>query len=156
MPTPSEAVMSTFSPCALRGESRSSPALQLADPVERTARKAAPASPTRNGSYGTRFKSNPAAGESPKAGLALKEQHRHELDRIVASVAEVGQLLSELGPDDVERALEVIFAARCQLDKTERQLVRLALRAGRSWARIGAALGICTGRATHERFGDTR
>lgn len=148
--------MSTLSPSVLHGGSRSSPALQLADPVERTARKAAPASPTSNGRYGTRFKSNPTAGESPKASVALKEQHRHELDRIVASAAEVGQVLSELGPDDVERALAVIFAARSQLDQTERQLVRRALQAGRSWARIGAALGICTGRATHEHFGDTR
>jgi anti-anti-sigma factor len=47
----------------------------------------------------------------------------------------------------------VIFAARSQLDQTERQLVRLALRAGRSWARIGPALGICTGRATHSASG---
>jgi hypothetical protein len=77
MPTPSEAVMSTQSPCAPRGGSRSSPADQLVDPIERAAPKAAPASSTNNGSYGTRVKSDAAAGESPKASVTLKEQQRH-------------------------------------------------------------------------------
>jgi hypothetical protein len=86
----------------------------------------------------------------------LKHQQRDELDRIVAGTAEVGELLRELGSDDVDRALAVIVAARSQLDLTERQLVRLALQGGRSWARIGAALGMSSGRVTHERFGGPR
>jgi hypothetical protein len=92
------------------------------------------------------------AGESRNADAALKQQERDELDRIVARTGEVGELLSGLGSDDVDRALAVICAARLQLDQTERQLVRLAIQAGRSWARIGAALGFGNGRATHERF----
>jgi hypothetical protein len=147
--------MSTLSPGALHGGLRSSPPLPLTDPAERPAGQAPPASATSNGSRAT-WVNNAAARESRRASVALKQQQRDELDRIVASTAEVGQLLTELGSDDVDRAMAVIFAARSQLDQTERQLVRLALQAGQSWARIGAALGIGTGRATHERFGNTR
>jgi hypothetical protein len=148
--------MSTLSLGALHGASRRPPALPLTDPVERLASNAARASSTNNGTCGTPVKSNAAAGEFGKASVPLKQQQRDELDRILASTAEVGQLLGELDSDDVDRALAVIFAARSQLDRTERQLVRLALQTGRSWARIGSALGIRTSRATRERFGNTR
>lgn len=148
--------MSTLSPAVRHRGSRRSPALPLGDHVPRPPSNRAPASGTSNGSFGTRFKSNPAAGESRRAGAALKQQQRDELGRIVAGTAEVGELLRDLGSDDVDRALAVIFAARSQLEQTERQLVRLAVQAGRSWARIGDALGIRTGRAAHERFGGTR
>jgi hypothetical protein len=145
--------MSSLSPAALNGRSRSSPAPTLGDRVEHPASNGAPAS-DRTG--GTQFSSNAVAGGSRRAGAALKQQQREELGRIVASTAEVGELLGDLGSDDVDRALEVVFAARSELDRSERQLVRLALQAGRSWARIGDALGIHTGRAAQARFGNTQ
>jgi hypothetical protein len=100
--------------------------------------------------------SNAPVRQSHDGGTAVKARQRDELRRIVAGIAEVGELLSDLGPDDVDRALAVVFAARSQLERTERQLVRLARHAGGSWARIGAAMGICSARATHARFGGTQ
>lgn len=146
--------MSTLSPSGLQDRSGSPSALPFADPAERHASNAAPATATGNGSSGTQVTSSSAAGEARDANVVLRQQHREELDRIVARTAKVGELLSELSPCDVEQALAVTFAARSELAQTERQLVRLALQSGQSWARIGAALGMHTGRATNERFGN--
>jgi hypothetical protein len=145
--------MSTLSPSGLQDSGSSSP-LPFADPAEDHASKAAPATTTSNGSSGTQVESSSAAGAARETNVILRQQHREQLDRIVARTTEVGELLSELSPYDVEQALAVTFAARSELAQTERQLVRLALQSGQSWARIGAALGMHTGRATNERFGN--
>jgi hypothetical protein len=142
--------MSPLSSAARRRESRALPPVPPAKPMERRASNGQ--SPTGDKSRGAAEQSSGASGESRNAAQALKQAQRNELGRIVSRASEVGALLSELGPDDVDRALAVIFAARDQLEETERQLVRLALQAGLSWARIGAALGICTGGATQERL----
>ena len=136
------------------GARRRSPALPRVDPVEHPARNGAPAGAARNRDRGSHVKSSVTAGEFRHAEATFKEPRPDELALIVATAAEVGKLLGELSPDDdVDQALAVIFAARSQLDQIERQLVKLALRGGRSWARIGVALGIQGGRATSERFG---
>jgi hypothetical protein len=144
--------MSALPPGALH-RSRSSPALPRVNPVERPASKAAAASATRNGDSGSHVKSTVAAGELRQTSATFKQTRRDELDSIVARAGEVAALLGELSSDDVDQALAVIFAARSQLDQTERQLVRLAVKDGRGWARVGVALGIQGGRATRERFG---
>ena len=148
--------MSSSSPAALNGGSRDVRAAPFGNQVEPPAGASAPARSTRRPSSVTGIRSGAAAREAREAAATLKHQQRDELDRIVTATVEVGELLRELGSDDVDRALAVIVAARSQLDHTERELVRLALRAGRSWARIGAALGMCSGRATHEHFGGAR
>ena len=148
--------MSSSSPAVLHAELRDVRAVPLGYQLERPASTGAPVRSTSKPSSGPGIRSSAPAGEARKAPAALKQQDRDELDRIVARTVEIGERLSELGSDDVEQALAVIFAARSELDLTERQLVRLALHAGQSWARIGAALGIRSGRAAHERFGSTR
>ncbi len=148
--------MSSSSPAALNGGLRDVRAVPFGNQVEHPVSAGAPASSTRRPRSVTGIGSSSAAREARQAAATLKRQQRDELDRIVAATVEVGELLRELGSDDVDQALAVIVAARSQLDHTERELVRLALRAGRSWARIGAALGIHSGRATHERFGGSR
>jgi hypothetical protein len=90
----------------------------------------------------------PDSASSP----VLEQRHREELDRIAAGAAETGGLLSDLSADGLDEALAVISQARYELDLAERQLVRLARRAGRRWAQIGVQLGITTGSATRERF----
>ena len=82
----------------------------------------------------------------------LEHRHREELDRIAAGVAETASPLRDLSSDGLDEALALISQARYELDLAERQLVRLARRAGRSWAQIGVQLGITTGGATREQF----
>jgi hypothetical protein len=94
----------------------------------------------------------PRRSEAGVEASGLEQQHRGELERIAAGAAAAGALLTDLGSDGVDQALAAVAAARYELDLTERQLVRLARQAGRSWAQIGAQLGITTGHATHERF----
>jgi DNA-directed RNA polymerase specialized sigma24 family protein len=90
--------------------------------------------------------------EPGSASPALELRHRDELERIAAGAAESARLLRDLGSTGLEEALAVISQARYELDRTERRLVRLARRAGLSWAQIGVQLGITTGTATRERF----
>jgi len=146
--------MSFSSPAVLKRGLRDVRPVRLGDQVDRHTSNGAPASSASKPSSDTGIGSCAPPGENRKAPAAPKQEQRDELGRVVARTVELGELLSELGSDDVDRALAVIFAARSQLDVTERQLVRLALQGGRSWARIGAVLGIRSGRAAHEQFGD--
>jgi hypothetical protein len=144
------------SPAALNGGLRDVRAVPFGSQVDHPASASPPATSAPRPSSVSGIGNSAAGREAREAAATLKHQQRDELDRIVAGTAEVGELLRELGSDDVDRALAVIVAARSQLDLTERQLVRLALQGGRSWARIGAALGMSSGRVTHERFGGPR
>ena len=146
--------MSFSSPAVLNRGLRDVRPVRLGNQVDRHTSNGAPASSVSKRSSDTGIRSGTSAGEAHKAPAGPKQEQRDELDQIVAKTVALGELLSELGSDDVDRALAVVFAARSQLDLTERQLVRLALQGGRSWARIGAVLGIRSGRAAHEQFGD--
>jgi hypothetical protein len=110
---------------------------------------------TRNGNHDARGETTAAADGLPRTTGTFNQSQQAELESLVARAGEVAGLLGEIRSDDVEQALAVIFTARSQLDETERQLVRLALKGGRSWARIGVALGIQSGRATRDQFGGT-
>ncbi len=69
-----------------------------------------------------------------------------ELDRDLARIADVlaklGQRLKLADGDGVDAALTTVADSRYELDRIERELVKLARQAGRSWAQIGADLDL--------------
>jgi hypothetical protein len=148
--------MSSSSTAVLNGGLRDVRPVPPGNQLERLASTGAPARSPRRPNSVTGIRSSAPAVEARRTAAALKQRERDELEQIVAGTVDVGELLRELGSADVDGALAVVVAARFQLDRVERQLVRLALQSGRSWARIGAALGIASGRATHDRFASTR
>jgi hypothetical protein len=68
-----------------------------------------------------------------------------ELDRDLARIADVlaklGQRLKLAEGDGIDAALTTVADSRYELDRIERELVKLARQAGRSWAQDWRRLG---------------
>jgi hypothetical protein len=80
------------------------------------------------------------------ADASIPSSETQELDRALARLADVladiGRRLSHPADGAVDEALTTVANLRYELEQIERELVRLSVRAGRSWAQIGTDLNL--------------
>jgi hypothetical protein len=81
------------------------------------------------------------SADAPITSSQTEELDR-ELARIADLLAKVGRRLKLPDGESIDEALSTVADSRYELDRIERELVKLARQAGRSWAQIGADLNL--------------
>lgn len=84
----------------------------------------------------------------------LSSQQRHELQRAIESALIAHAAMSDAPEDDADNALRLAAASSAGLqicETLQKEAVQHARRAGRSWAELGALMGI-TRQAAQQRF----
>jgi hypothetical protein len=103
------------------------------------ARRGVPEPDRRRGDHSAQSPASSRAADSDRGQATSPEK---TLERIASMLIVAGQRIANVGEDHIEAALTEVAGLRDELDRTERDLVSLARRSGRTWAQIGANLNI--------------